>query len=166
MDDFEGAVNDQEKFDELILDAFKRTDVDESGFIDRAELKKMLESFVRECELDLEVDDEFVEKHFKAIDANEDDKLSEEEFKKFYSEVLQRVYQVSKRFLYDKRIELEQELEEAEEEENTHVITWRKEEEDLDIDTRKELAEELKVVIQDPEGISAAAHEIEVEQEE
>ena len=95
-----------DNLESLSENLFQTHDEDESGFIDRVELKGMILAFAERMDLEIEISDDLVDKHFKDLDANEDDKLSLEEFSKFVREVYERLNDATSKFIYDRKLEL------------------------------------------------------------
>lgn len=80
-------VLDESVFGPMVDDLFNSADTDKSGFIDRAELKKLLAELGQILEIPPPSDND-VENELKRLDDNKDGKISKQEFRKLVKELV------------------------------------------------------------------------------
>jgi Ca2+-binding EF-hand superfamily protein len=77
-------VTNQELFETECRKRFDMTDTDQSGSVDREELKVLFEGLARSLECEMEITEEYLDRQMTALDLNSDQALSYAEFKNLY----------------------------------------------------------------------------------
>ena len=80
-------VLDESVFGPMVDDLFNSVDSDKNGFIDRAELKKLLAEIGQVLEIP-PPSDEDVDNELKRLDDNKDGKISKQELRKLVKELV------------------------------------------------------------------------------
>lgn len=165
-DEFKTLIENEEALEQVAQQAFRDDDRDENGTISKDELKKSLVETVKEMEIDVEVNDEFVDKHFEAIDKNADDALQEEEYKTFVKQCFKIMNASLQKEVYDR--ELAQEDKDIEAMENDgdleDHLTWVILPDTLE--ALQQLKEDMATLIKDKDEFSKAAEEYFVQGDE
>ena len=84
----QNLLENDEKFNSFCKDEFKKFDTDESGFIERNELKYVLLHFLRILDNGVTITDEIVDKILNEHDTDNDKKINLEEFKEIIHDFL------------------------------------------------------------------------------
>ena len=75
-------LNNESKFANYSESAFEKYDTDKSGYIEQAELKKVIDELAANFSKDTNISEEDVKKVLEQIDTDNDGKISKEEFTK------------------------------------------------------------------------------------
>lgn len=86
------VVGDEQKYNEMCDTAFDKFDTDKSGTIDGAELKPLVNDLVKKIKADApEIDEEKLKSALNTLDADQDGKVTREEFKKNSRQMLLKI---------------------------------------------------------------------------
>ena len=77
-----GLVEDEEKFNEYMDTAFDKVDVDKNGYLEKHELRQLVQDLVHKLKKDTNVPEDKVQSALELIDTNKDGKVTKEEFRK------------------------------------------------------------------------------------
>ena len=77
-----GLVEDEEKFNQYMDTAFDKVDVDKNGYLEKNELRQLVQDIVNKLKKDTNVPEDKVQSALELIDTNKDGKVTKEEFKK------------------------------------------------------------------------------------
>ncbi|MCQ2816078.1 MAG: EF-hand domain-containing protein [archaeon] len=75
-------ADDEPKFNGYMDNAFDKFDKDKSGFIEKAELKDLVNDIVQKFKKDTDLSEDQLKKVFELMDDDKDGKISKEEFRK------------------------------------------------------------------------------------
>jgi Ca2+-binding EF-hand superfamily protein len=87
-EEIRAILADENKLKEVVKAAFESVDTDGSGFIDAPELKKVMSSVAGDIGMPEPSDNDVIEV-MRELDANNDGKISEDEFKVLIKQVLE-----------------------------------------------------------------------------
>jgi calmodulin len=86
---FEQMMKDAKKMKKLMEDAFRKVDIDGSGFLERGEFEQVLVQIAKEIGVDNPTREE-VDEILDEIDENGDNRISRKEF----SDLIEKVFQM------------------------------------------------------------------------
>ena len=101
-DEFRTLVESEEAMEQVAQQSFVDDDRDEDGAIGKEELCKAIKDMVKECEMEVEVNDKFLDKVYADIDKNGDDEITLDEYKDFCKAALKYMYRVLDQKVYEK----------------------------------------------------------------
>ena len=77
-----GLVEDEEKFNQYMDTAFDKVDVDKNGYLEKNELRQLVQELVQKLKKDTNVPEDKVQSALELIDTDNDGKVTKEEFRK------------------------------------------------------------------------------------
>ena len=78
----------EEFLDSLVNEEFAQLDTDNNGFIDFQEYAVSVRDRLKQLEID--IDDEAIQAQMKTVDVNNDSKISKEEYKNYFRQLLSK----------------------------------------------------------------------------
>ena len=77
-----GLLDDEEKFNNYMDTAFDKVDVDKNGYLEKNELRQLVQDIVNKLKKDTNVPEDKVKSAMELIDTDGDGKITKEEFRK------------------------------------------------------------------------------------
>jgi Ca2+-binding EF-hand superfamily protein len=77
-----GLCEDEAKFNEYMDTAFDKVDVDKNGYLEKEEVRQLVQDLVNKLKKDTNVPEEKVKSALELIDTDKDGKVTKEEFRK------------------------------------------------------------------------------------
>ena len=77
-----GLLDDEEKFNNYMDTAFDKLDVDKNGYLEKNELRQLVQDIVNKLKKDTNVPEDKVQSALELIDTDKDGKVTKEEFRK------------------------------------------------------------------------------------
>ena len=77
-----GLVEDEEKFNQYMDTAFDKVDVDKNGYLEKEELRELVQDIVNKLKKDTTVPEDKVKSAMELIDTDGDGKITKQEFRK------------------------------------------------------------------------------------
>ena len=75
-------LDDEEKFNNYMDTAFDKVDVDKNGYLEKEELRELVQDLVNKLKKDTNVPEDKVKSAMELIDTDGDGKITKEEFRK------------------------------------------------------------------------------------
>jgi calmodulin len=91
--DLRAILADKQKLRNLSEAAFKKVDIDQSGFVEKNELQKVMEDVAKDIGTERPSKDD-VDEVLKELDENKDGKLSLDEFQVLIEQVLEQMVRI------------------------------------------------------------------------
>lgn len=86
-------LSDKQKLRNLTESAFKKVDIDQSGFVEKDELQKVMEDVAKDIGVEKPTKED-VEEVLKELDENKDGRLSLDEFQVLIEQVLEQMARI------------------------------------------------------------------------
>ena len=79
---FKSLLNDEKQYNDYSDKVFEQVDTNKNGYLEKDELKKLIEQMVNKFKKDVAIPEDKVKSALELIDTDKDGKISKEEFRK------------------------------------------------------------------------------------